>query len=498
MSVNILICDIPRQTAQSKLPVAVGKERMRPVVRARSKSAGLETSRCRSQIIIVADATMEMDLRGGLSAAGLPTHLKISVYPMAPEKTLTYPDKEEVISQRADHLLADAVFFVGRTVSDTSQWYIWWLRYCRTRAAVGQLRPTAHVHCVPNQVSVEEFRDACLQQPGADVIEDDQLGVPTFRCLTVCAGTSVVPLIDIKTAAHTASYARRCLNTSWSPNQAHRIRESYIEHLRAGKHTTFRVNPALSWSRFNRDEKSSVLHILFASNQHRLDDPDFAQILTSYICVNQRVLATLRQNRRPDSQSRWQASGAISKGRPRYLRQKLQALIPPVDSITGLDQKGLISKLVRGLLRWEQVTSGSTRSRASIQDRHISNLMSHSKFLRSQECGAFCLICLARPWQLLLQCGNHGTCYQCRNPLHKSHGRTCFVCNASERKLQPNTNQKLGRGRVLALDGGGVRGHIQLEILALLEREIGLDLPLRSFFDLIVGTSIGEECFSHN
>lgn len=72
------------------------------------------------------------------------------------------------------------------------------------------------------------------------------------------------------------------------------------------------------------------------------------------------------------------------------------------------------------------------------------------------------------------------------------------MCNASERKLQPNTNQKLGRGRVLALDGGGVRGHIQLEILALLEREIGLDLPLRSFFDLIVGTSIGEECFSHN
>jgi patatin-like phospholipase/acyl hydrolase len=71
----------------------------------------------------------------------------------------------------------------------------------------------------------------------------------------------------------------------------------------------------------------------------------------------------------------------------------------------------------------------------------------------------------------------------------------CFVCNYPEHKLRLNTGQEFGRGRVLALDGGGVRGHIQLEILALLEREIGLDLPLRYFFDLIVGTSIGEEFF---
>jgi hypothetical protein len=497
MSVNVLICDNLTQTAQSRRSVAVDRKKMRPGVRARSTPAGLETLRCWSQIIIVVDAAMEMDLRAELSTAGLPTYLTISIYPMAPERTFTYPAKEEVISQRADHLLADAVFFVGRTVSDASQWYIWWLRYCHTRVAVGQLRPTAHVHCVTGQVSVEEFMNACSQQPGADVIENDQLGPRPFRRLTVCGGTSVVPLIDIKTAARTASETRRSLNAAWSPNQAHRIREAYMEHLRAGKHTVFRVNPASCWSRFNRNKNSSVVDILFATNQHRLDDPDFAQILISYICVNEGVLATLGRNLRPDSQSRSQPSKAICRGASRHLRQKLQALIPPIDSLTDLIPKGLVSSLVRGLLRWEQVTSGSIRTRTSVQDRHISNLARHSSFLRSQEYGATCLVCLARPWQLLLQCGNHGTCYQCRNPLRKSHGRMCFVCNYSEHKLRLNTGQEFGRGRVLALDGGGVRGHIQLEILALLEREIGLDLPLRYFFDLIVGTSIGKEFFFH-
>ena len=69
------------------------------------------------------------------------------------------------------------------------------------------------------------------------------------------------------------------------------------------------------------------------------------------------------------------------------------------------------------------------------------------------------------------------------------------MCNSPEHKLQPKESREYGRGRVLALDGGGVRGHIQLEVLALLEQEIGLDLPLRCFFDLIIGTSIGEYHF---
>ncbi|KAF5684647.1 hypothetical protein FDENT_6652 [Fusarium denticulatum] len=45
--------------------------------------------------------------------------------------------------------------------------------------------------------------------------------------------------------------------------------------------------------------------------------------------------------------------------------------------------------------------------------------------------------------------------------------------------------------RVLSLDGGGVRGIVELTILNRLEKEIGLGFPIGSFFDLIVGTSTG-------
>jgi len=453
---------------------------------------GLETLECWSHVIIVVDASMEIELRTELSASDLPTHLTISVYPMVPEKTSISSAEEEVFSQKADHLMTDAVFFISRTVSEASQWYSWWLRRCDTRVTVGQLRPTAHVHCVASRVSMEQFKDAFSRRLGAEVIENNQLGLQAFRHLTMCAGTSVAPLIDIKSVARTAPGTRRSFNIAWSTNQARKIREAYMEHLRAGKHTIFRVKPALSWSRFHRDKKRSIMHLLFASNQHRLSDPDFAQVLTSYLGLNDKIAAVSGQGFRSGNQSRWRRPKAIDREAHQYLRQTLQVMMSPMDSLTGSVGKKLISDVVQGLLSWERVTNASAGTRASFQDRHISNLAKYSSFLRTQEYGAMCLVCLTRPWQLPLQCGCHGTCYQCRNPLRRSHGQMCFVCDSPDHKLRLSTEQGRGRGRVLALDGGGVRGHIQLEILALLEREIGLDLPLRYFFDLIVGTSIGE------
>ncbi|KAH8672607.1 hypothetical protein BGZ60DRAFT_563027 [Tricladium varicosporioides] len=45
--------------------------------------------------------------------------------------------------------------------------------------------------------------------------------------------------------------------------------------------------------------------------------------------------------------------------------------------------------------------------------------------------------------------------------------------------------------RILCLDGGGIRGIISVKILEILERQIGLKIPIHQFFDLIVGTSTG-------
>ena len=45
--------------------------------------------------------------------------------------------------------------------------------------------------------------------------------------------------------------------------------------------------------------------------------------------------------------------------------------------------------------------------------------------------------------------------------------------------------------RVLTLDGGGVKGILEIAMLMKLEERIGLGLPIQEFFDLIVGTSTG-------
>ena len=43
--------------------------------------------------------------------------------------------------------------------------------------------------------------------------------------------------------------------------------------------------------------------------------------------------------------------------------------------------------------------------------------------------------------------------------------------------------------RILSLDGGGIRGIVELAILQQIERALGVGLPIQAFFDLIVGTS---------
>ncbi|GAB7336945.1 hypothetical protein MBLNU13_g02310t1, partial [Cladosporium sp. NU13] len=62
------------------------------------------------------------------------------------------------------------------------------------------------------------------------------------------------------------------------------------------------------------------------------------------------------------------------------------------------------------------------------------------------------------------------------------------------RWAQPKIIKYKPRGagvRVLALDGGGIRGVVQLEILQGIQRALGKHLPVQAFFDLIVGTGTG-------
>lgn len=71
---------------------------------------------------------------------------------------------------------------------------------------------------------------------------------------------------------------------------------------------------------------------------------------------------------------------------------------------------------------------------------------------------------------------------------------SCIICEATDQRWPYRVPVKpdLAGVRVLSLDGGGVRGIVELVTLQRLENLIGLGIPLGQFFDLMVGTSAGK------
>jgi predicted acylesterase/phospholipase RssA len=112
-----------------------------------------------------------------------------------------------------------------------------------------------------------------------------------------------------------------------------------------------------------------------------------------------------------------------------------------------------------------------------------------------------CYCCLIATPEHALPCG-HVLCTPCVQIFGKARGR-CFV-EMTECPLhydhiggQFTTRWPLfikppGAGiRILSLDGGGVRGIIELVILQQIQNNLGRLLPIQVFFDLIIGTSTG-------
>lgn len=111
-----------------------------------------------------------------------------------------------------------------------------------------------------------------------------------------------------------------------------------------------------------------------------------------------------------------------------------------------------------------------------------------------------CFTCLRMIPDHVLPCG-HALCENCATDFGTASQKQesvveiheCVLC------LQTWAEQQLVRikprcagVRILTLDGGGVRGALEIAILLKIEERIGLGLPIREFFDLIIGTSTGK------
>lgn len=111
-----------------------------------------------------------------------------------------------------------------------------------------------------------------------------------------------------------------------------------------------------------------------------------------------------------------------------------------------------------------------------------------------------CLACYQSVPDNVLPCG-HSYCPRCVQEL-ASPSRSfecafdmpaCILCgnhnsiNPHQIRLKP----RCAGARILTLDGGGVRGIVELALLGAMEREIGLEIDIGEMFDLVVGTSTG-------
>ena len=70
------------------------------------------------------------------------------------------------------------------------------------------------------------------------------------------------------------------------------------------------------------------------------------------------------------------------------------------------------------------------------------------------------------------------------------HVGTCLLCRSGDRtiRLKPFSAGE----RILAIDGGGTRGVIPLDILAIIQGMMGSELQIQDLFDIAFGTSVGK------
>ncbi|UPX14192.1 uncharacterized protein EKO05_0004682 [Ascochyta rabiei] len=127
--------------------------------------------------------------------------------------------------------------------------------------------------------------------------------------------------------------------------------------------------------------------------------------------------------------------------------------------------------------------------------RHVST----TGRLQGYNSHSVCFCCLSEPPEHSLPCG-HVLCTPCVKTYGQQHSRTEVDIQKCPLDIQPARvyqpwriyfKPKSAGVRILTLDGGGIRGIVELEILRSIEEALGNGLRIQNFFDLVVGTSTG-------
>ena len=128
---------------------------------------------------------------------------------------------------------------------------------------------------------------------------------------------------------------------------------------------------------------------------------------------------------------------------------------------------------------------------------HAQNLSASSVQWMQLKSHRTCLFCLRRKPEHVLTC-EHTICDICvvifgtslNGKQHQYRIDSCPLC-LSKGRLVARLKPKTAGVRILCVDGGGVRGVVPLEYLALLQKLLGSHLRLPDLFEQAFGTSSG-------
>jgi hypothetical protein len=135
-----------------------------------------------------------------------------------------------------------------------------------------------------------------------------------------------------------------------------------------------------------------------------------------------------------------------------------------------------------------------------VKARRERYLQKHYQQWRAIRSNKTCLGCLQQVPENVLQCG-HAYCILCVQELGAvsteyesawimGHCSLCWENQSNSHLVR--VKPKCAGARILTLDGGGVRGIIELALVKSLSDTTGLGIHFRDFFDLIIGTSTGK------
>lgn len=142
----------------------------------------------------------------------------------------------------------------------------------------------------------------------------------------------------------------------------------------------------------------------------------------------------------------------------------------------------------------EQLASYQSWQPDVILTQHFSLLQSQSEVLQKLEPCRCCFGCLLAVPTEPLHCCDQALCVACCQLMQSKNNGACLFCGQSATtrpwRAQLLSRPELAAGyRILTLDGGGVRGLVQLTVMTAIEQKLGLSI--KQLFDFIVGTSTG-------